>query len=569
MSTLNASRAADSGSTRLTMAAVIDMISADVDLSERKRQEIRSAFNTLSKAFQCPLADLEANPRSLNARLQNFTPAMAGLSKPRWHNAISLMRFALQHLNVIDLPARSTTPFAPEWAALFQPLTRMGDRLALAKFARFCSDAGIQPDDVTDATFDAFLKALTERAVVKLPHKVHRKAVVTWNRLVSTTRNWPSQLVAVPSYSRVFVLPWKQFPATLKADVDAYLDRLAGSDLLGEDGFKPLAPRSLKTRRHQLHAYLSSLVLEGHDAATLISLAVVVQPETVRKGLNFFIKRSTAKNYKQAHDIARMLVSLARHFVQADPETLVSLSNFGKRLRSTEFGMSPKNVDRMRQFDDADNVRALLLLPRQILAEVAKETVPTRSLALKVQSALAIELLLMVPMRRTNLAKLNIAEHIVRSRRNVVRLSIPGTEVKNGVPIDTILTAETAELLDLYLTRYRPSLTEVPSPWLFPGLPNRPKSCERLAGQISDCVKDRLGLLVNPHLFRHIAAKLCLDRHPGQYGLVRLMHGHRSVDTTTRFYCSMETKPAHDLYDRLIANIRDQEAPKPPPRQER
>jgi CheY-like chemotaxis protein len=48
-----------------------------------------------------------------------------------------------------------------------------------------------------------------------------------------------------------------------------------------------------------------------------------------------------------------------------------------------------------------------------------------------------------------------------------------------------------------------------------------------------------MALIVHPHLFQHIAALGYLNRHPGAYGLMRLVLGHRSVETTTKFYCGL------------------------------
>ena len=150
---------------------------------------------------------------------------------------------------------------------------------------------------------------------------------------------------------------------------------------------------------------------------------------------------------------------------------------------------------------------------------------------------MAIELLLMVPLRINNLAHLKLGEHLIRSRKGVMHLAIPGHAVKNGVAIEALLQDQTVRLLDLYINTYLPLLRRAPSPWLFPGRrDNTPKSRDMLRAQIIDCVKERCGLLINPHLFRHIAAKLYLEAHPGAYGVVRLLHGHKSVDTTTRFY---------------------------------
>jgi hypothetical protein len=68
---------------------------------------------------------------------------------------------------------------------------------------------------------------------------------------------------------------------------------------------------------------------------------------------------------------------------------------------------------------------------------------------------------------------------------------------------------------------------------------------------------------VHPHLFRHIAAKLFLDANPGAYGVIRLVHGHRSVETTTQFYCGAETSAAMRHYDEHVLKLREQFAPQP------
>jgi site-specific recombinase XerC len=63
-------------------------------------------------------------------------------------------------------------------------------------------------------------------------------------------------------------------------------------------------------------------------------------------------------------------------------------------------------------------------------------------------------------------------------------------------------------------------------------------------------------LQVHPHLFRHIAAKLFLDAHPGSYELVRRVLGHRSIDTTTNFYTGLETAAAVRHFDKTILHLR-------------
>jgi site-specific recombinase XerD len=63
-------------------------------------------------------------------------------------------------------------------------------------------------------------------------------------------------------------------------------------------------------------------------------------------------------------------------------------------------------------------------------------------------------------------------------------------------------------------------------------------------------------LRVNPHLFRHVTAKLYLDQNPGSYEVVRRVLGHRSIDTTTAFYTGLETSAAVRHFDETILHLR-------------
>jgi integrase len=67
---------------------------------------------------------------------------------------------------------------------------------------------------------------------------------------------------------------------------------------------------------------------------------------------------------------------------------------------------------------------------------------------------------------------------------------------------------------------------------------------------------EHTGLAWNPHLFRHLSAKLILDDNPGAYEIVRRVLGHRSIETTTSFYCGHEAAAAARHYDEVILKLR-------------
>ena len=62
---------------------------------------------------------------------------------------------------------------------------------------------------------------------------------------------------------------------------------------------------------------------------------------------------------------------------------------------------------------------------------------------------------------------------------------------------------------------------------------------------------------MNVHLFRHLAAKLYLDKHPGDYLTVSRLLGHKRIQTTIDFYTSFETVAAgRRFHETVMAPLR-------------
>jgi integrase len=242
--------------------------------------------------------------------------------------------------------------------------------------------------------------------------------------------------------------------------------------------------------------------------------------------------------------------------VKCDEEHLERLKEMRGCLEAGPRQMTAKNRARLRQFDDPENVRALYSLPDLLVAEAARAKTPTRSDALVVQTALAISIFLMIPIRIETLINIDFERHLVWTlKKGTVYLSIPEHEVKNRIAIEAALPARCVQILDLYLTKYRPLLLIGPSTSLFPGRTVGPKEQQTMRTQITKTVKSRCGMDVNPHLFRHIAGKVWLDAHPGSFGVVTLLLGHKSVNTTTKFYCGMETAAALRQFDDHVLGL--------------
>lgn len=56
------------------------------------------------------------------------------------------------------------------------------------------------------------------------------------------------------------------------------------------------------------------------------------------------------------------------------------------------------------------------------------------------------------------------------------------------------------------------------------------------------------------HQFRHAAGALIIQHRPGEYELVRRILGHKSIETTKRFYLALETTQASQIFTDIIRN---------------
>ena len=422
---------------------------------------------------------------------------------------------------------------------------------------RFFSAAEIGPNALRREDLERFKTALLEDALMKGAPATWRIMVNTWNQAAHTVPGWPAIHVPLPPRPGCYSLPWESFPASLRLDVDRYLTRLGGGSILDEKGpMRPARKSTLHTREYQIRRFASALVLSKKDPAELVSLADLVTLEAFRLGLGFFLARSNDQPTAAVFSIAGALTAVAQHFVEAEDSVVARMKEIKKRLRPSCKGLTEKNRTRLRQFDDPATVQKFLRLPEQ-LERAASVCHKPRRAALLTQSAVAIAILTMAPMRIANLAALDLDKHLVRpAPGRPYHIVIPATEVKNRQDLEFPLPQQTSDLIDRYLKNHRTALVTTTTRALFPGRFGGHKTSINLGSQISANVYGQTGIRANPHLFRHIGAKLYLDNKPGNYATMQRVLGHSSIDTTTQHYTGLETAGAMRHYDNLILHLK-------------
>jgi integrase len=543
-----------------TFADLIARIQAQEALPLRNRQNWRWALGAVARAVGKDPVAVPAHPEFLRKLLDHAAPASLGMSRAGWNNARSLMGKALEWAGLASLPGHYQAAFTPAWQELWTRLpANTAQSFQLSRLFHYASAQSIEPDDLNDEVLDRFHQDLLAESIVRDPYEIYRGATKSWNNAVDRIPGWPQQRLTVPSRQKIFSLPWDAFPPSLEADVEAYCRRAAGLDLSDDHFTRAQRPATIETRRWQMRLLATAIAKSGIAPDSLTGLQVILVPELAAQGLQYLIDRNNGASNVQISNIALFLGTLAGRLDMPD-DMIARLRKMARKIKITQNGMTARNREALRAFDDPAAVEALLGLPQKILSEVRKSGRTGYREAKMIQTALAIELLLNAPVRIQNLASIDLGRHLleVGSRGNrTVHLRFPAAEVKNSNDLEFPLMEESVELLELYLAEFRPLLNAGPSPLLFPGkLVHQHKGNGALSSQIKELVHAYTRLDMPAHRFRHAAAKIYLDRHPGEYELIRQFLGHKDIQTTIAFYAGAESATAARHFARTILEIR-------------
>jgi integrase len=560
----------------LTLAGLVEAIAADETLSPRRRQEMASGVRSLCRAAGLRTESTPADPRLVAERLKGVTPAAARMSPGRLQNCRSLMDAAFAYADRRFGRKRNQKALTPAYASLIKLIPDRWESNRLRRFFHFAGNLGVQPQDVDAKLFDRFLESLA-KTTMRDPKSHDREARKVWNRMCQMVAEWPGKPVAVPSYVDHWALPVDAFPESLWADVDAYLsmrtakaaaeidDLLSEEELFGDGPAAQAAPIRASTAnlvRYRVRQFASALVRKGvMPPQEMVALKAMVKPELVNAGLKFFIERAEGeKRNSQIRGIASDLLMIARHWARSPDAELAKLNLMVKKTRPTHEGLPESARRALSAFRDVANVKAFLALPEAVIADAEKVKQPDSIVANQVAAALWMKIAQRAPLRIDNLLHTDTDANILRSHTGKgasVALYFPPAQVKNAKALEVPLPSATVRMLDLYLTKYRPLLATKPSPWLFPAENGGPKRPQVMSATLQRLMRERIGFAINPHSFRHVAAKLYLTAHPGDYDTVQRILGHKSRQTTVKYYVELEAEEAFKHFDAVLLKLEE------------
>jgi site-specific recombinase XerD len=445
---------------------------------------------------------------------------------------------------------------SPAFAALSDKVEGRYDRSFLRRLFSFASSRGVGPADVDDALVATFAEAVIAAGVDR-PKQVVRDAVRTWNRMAETIDGWPAKRLPLTDNRGWVARPMSAFPESFGQDCEAFLNRSEGLGLFDERGLRKLSDVTRVDRRNKLRQLATRLVDQGRSPSSIRRLADLVEPDAVRLTLEALWSEHGRSANAHASNLARLMAIIAQHWAFRSPEEVKRIKAAESKLRPPKQGMTDKNRARLRTLIERRTLRQLVNLPFATVERLDPNQ-PTVSDAVIVQSALAVALLFAAPVREKNLASTDANRHFQRVSDKVGYLIFPAHEVKNTRDLEYPLSARILGLLDLYNDVYRPLLLKgARSSKLFVSWSGRQKTPAELAAQIPKFIRDRLGLEVNVHLFRHLAGYVYLSEHPGEYEVVRQLLGHKSLKTTIDFYTGLEHAESFRRYDKILERHRE------------
>ena len=504
-------------------------------------------------------AAIEVNVSAISAKLAGINPVAVGITPKRLANIRSDLLAALKASGLVRPSAFRKSPLSDSWLELFQLHSSPRVRIGLSRLARYANGRGLPREAVNDQLVYDFIAAVREQSFCPRPKALHRQVALIWNEIAADPALGLTR-VAVPSLRTPNRIDWKLLPNSFTQELDAYLNWCAVSDPFATDTRpRALSPRTVRLLRDQIHAAVTALVESGTKSSAIQSLADLVTPthftSILRRRLDGVGGAENSFNYF----LARALVQMAREWLHIDPQVLAELKRLASKVPKPVSGLTDKNKRALRQFDDPGVLGRLYSVSEALWAE-AKRGKPNWLMLAKAQAALAIKILSYHPVRLQNLAPLEFGKHVFihAGARAISTLEIPAHEVKNETDLAFDIPAVLAKMLTEYRDRVAPKIIGHRPTRLFVNIDGTPKNQATVAGLIISYLRQRAGLVLTPHQFRHLSAKVILDKNPGEFETVKQLLGHKSIKTTVGAYAGIDSRRAarrhQQLLDQALAN---------------
>jgi integrase len=548
----------------VTLATVLSALDRPSRLSGTRLRDLKSAPKRVALLLGNEPAAIPLNMAAISARLAAVNPVAVGLTAKRFANIRSDFLAAVRASGVKPRKLEPKSPLSPDWIDLFECLSGRRAHIGLSRLARYASAQRIVPKDVNDEVIARFIAAVREGSLHRKPDALHRQVSLIWNEAVQNPA-LGLQSVTVPSFrGPIERIDWALLSDAFKKDMEDYLSWCGVSDPFAADArSRALSPRTLRLRRDQIHAAITALVKSGIEPANILSLADLTSPNNFKSILRWRLKRVDAEANTFNYNLGKALVQIAYEWVRVDAQGFSELKRLLGKMPIPLMGLTDKNKRFLRQFDDPNILRRLYRLPDRLWAEVRRDHRPNFRTLAKAQAALAIAILSYMPLRLQNLTALAFGTHLFMQEGAgaISTLELSAVEMKNRLELGFDIPPGVAKMLIEYRDRIAPKIIGHRPTRLFVTVSGTPKSQATVAYLIASCLRRRAGIILTPHQFRHLSAKVVLDAEPGAFETVRQHLAHKNTKTTTGFYAGISSRRAARHHHRLVQQALEMQTP--------
>lgn len=335
------------------------------------------------------------------------------------------------------------------------------------------------------------------------------------------------------------------------ADRERWLAALQLGDPLESDGARArYAAASNRRVEHGYGRWLAWLAHTGRLDRSASPAARINREAVVAYLRALAVVNSTATQHGRLEELYIVAVVMAP---DQDWKWIRNLAS-GVRLRHR-----PAREKRPRLVGTDD----LLALGFTLIRHAGEEKGSPRQRALLHRDGLAIGLLALRLLRRRNFVHLHLSEHVVR-RGEEWWLQVPGSETKNGDPIEMRWPKVLVEPLETYLTLHRPELAGRQSRWCRPAgqalwvsAEGTPMGEQALYMLVKKHTRAAFGRDLSPHLFRDCATTTIAIEDPGRVGIASQLLTHRSPAAVERYYNQARSVAAVRKWHEILAGLRD------------
>jgi hypothetical protein len=168
-----------------TLAVAIAAVPTWNDIPRERRITWVSALRTLETLYGSVPEAIPLDPVQLTRRLAAASPAALRLTPGSLGAYKSAIRSVLRRLGVIARLRRRDEPLAAAWQALCERLPEQFISLKLQDFIAWCSDRGILPGEVSNATLAEYAAFRRLNRVKGDPADAVRRCAKAWNRAIT------------------------------------------------------------------------------------------------------------------------------------------------------------------------------------------------------------------------------------------------------------------------------------------------------------------------------------------------------------------------------------------------